>query len=266
MTLKPTIILVPGCWYPTATYDKLVAALSTRGLKSVPVVLPSSSTGSRDASFLDDITAVRTVILAETTAGRDVVVVAHSYGGMPAYSASKGLTVGSPSPLTAAEGGTGKVIGFVLLASGFNLPGMSFLDPFGGVPPPTWKANTETGFAELLADPVDMFFHDLPVEEAKAWTAQLGKQSLLALSKGGEHSYASWTEAPNYYVLTAEDHALPPALQRFGIDFGKQKGVDVTVHELQTSHSPQLSKPDETAAIIAEAADEFVVKKAKRTE
>lgn len=165
---KPTIVLVPGCWYPVATFDKLVAALESRGYKAVVVALPSSTSNSPDATFLDDITAVRTAIEAETSAGRDVVVAAHSYGGLPAHSGSKGLTVGSPEPTSSG----GKVVGFVLMASGFTMTGMCFLDPTGGVPPPQWKANKETGFAELLVDPVDMFFHDLPAEEGKMWASK----------------------------------------------------------------------------------------------
>jgi pimeloyl-ACP methyl ester carboxylesterase len=254
---KPTIVLVPGCWYPVATFDKLVAALESRGYKAVVVALPSSTSNSPDATFLDDITAVRTAIEAETSAGRDVVVAAHSYGGLPAHSGSKGLTVGSPEPTSTG----GKVIGFVLMASGFTMTGMCFLDPTGGVPPPQWKANKETGFAELLVDPVDMFFHDLPAEEGKMWASKLGKQSLKALAEGGEHAYSSWTEAPNYYIVTKQDHGLPASMQQMII--GMAASADVTVRELDASHSPMLSMPEETANIIDEAATEFEGKRAK---
>ncbi|BEI82025.1 hypothetical protein CcaverHIS002_0211850 [Cutaneotrichosporon cavernicola] len=252
---KPTIVLVPGCWYPVATFDKLVSALTSRGYKAVVVSLPSSTSGSRDASFLDDITAVRRCIEAETTLGHDVVVAAHSYGGLPAHSGSKGLTLGSPEPCSQP----GKVIGFVLMASGFTQTGMAFLDPTGGIPPPQWKANTDTGFAELVVDPVDMFFHDLPAEEGRMWADKLGKQSLKALAEGGEHAYGSWAEVPNYYIVTKQDHGLPPAMQKMII--GMAGDADVTVRELDTSHSPMLSMPAETADIIVQAATEFQAKK-----
>ncbi|GMK59032.1 hypothetical protein CspeluHIS016_0700470 [Cutaneotrichosporon spelunceum] len=253
---KPTLVLVPGCWYPVATFDKLVAALAARGYKSVVVALPSSTSGSPTASFLDDINAVRHAIEAATADG-DVVVIAHSYGGLPAHSAARGLTLGSPTP--SASGG--KVIGFVLLASGFTITGMAFLDPTGGVPPPQWRANTESGFAELLVDPVDMFFHDLPPEEGKMWASRLGKQSLRALAEGGEHAYSSWKEVPNYYVVTLQDHGLPPAMQRMII--GMAAEADVTVREVEAGHSPMLSVPEETAGIIDEAASEFVAKRSR---
>jgi hypothetical protein len=35
---------------------------------------------------------------------------------------------------------------------------------------------------------------------------------------------------------------------------------------MPTSHSPQLSRPEETASVIAQAAEEFVVQKGKRVE
>ncbi len=261
MSRKPvTVVLVAGAWYPGDSYQKVAALLEPRQYECVCVGLPSALSNPA-ATFLDDITAVRTAITAATTRGRDVVVVAHSYGGLPGHSASKGLTPPSPDDADASSSSSdGHVIGFVLLASGFTVTGLSFLDGAGGQPPPTWRKDIESGFAVITGSPRDMFFHDLPADEADFWVGRLGKQSLKALAEGGEHAYAAWMHVPTWYLATVQDHGLPIEAQRMFVQMARDAGADVTIKEVESSHSPMLSMPAETADFIAEAAEYFVGK------
>jgi alpha-beta hydrolase superfamily lysophospholipase len=80
MSHKPTLVLVPGAWHHTDTWDKIASAMEVRKYKCVRVALPSTLSNA-SATFSEDIKAVRNSIVAETTQGRDVVVVVHSYGG-----------------------------------------------------------------------------------------------------------------------------------------------------------------------------------------
>ncbi len=223
----------------------------------VCVGLPSAKSDA-SATFLDDVQAVRSAITGETTQGRDVVVVVHSFGGLPGQSASKGLTLPVPPP---ANDASGHVLGFVVVASGFAMTGMSFLGGLGGKPPPFWKADTESGFAEILADPRELFFHDLPEEEGHLWVSKLGKQSLKALAEGGEHVYGTWIDVPSWYLATKEDKGFPIELQRMVVQMAKDAGADVTIREVESSHSPMLSRPKETADVIVEAVEYFVGRK-----
>ncbi|KAB8067244.1 hypothetical protein BDV29DRAFT_186545, partial [Aspergillus leporis] len=91
---------------------------------------------------------------------------------MVGNSAIKGFT--RPQDATAPT--TGYVIGLVLLASGFTFTGLSFMDPFFGRPPPSWRVIRETGYAELVTPPRELFYHDLPAEEAEFWVSQLTPQ------------------------------------------------------------------------------------------
>ncbi|KAK3684056.1 Alpha/beta hydrolase fold-1 [Podospora appendiculata] len=256
MPPKPTLIFVPGAWYPVDTWDKVTAFLEAKDYKCVRVALPSSTTSDPSTSFLDDVTAVRTAILAETTQGTDVVVVVHSYGGLPGHSASKGLTQSKTPPPAADK--SGHVLGFAMLASGFTMTGMSFLGGFGGKPPPSWEADTESGFAVIVAEPRDMFFHDLPEAEGAYWVERLGRQSLKALAEGGEHAYAGWMDAPVWYLQTAEDRALPLQAQRMFVQMARNAGGDVTVREVESGHSPMLSRAGETAEFVEEAVVDFL--------
>ncbi|KAJ6088331.1 alpha/beta-hydrolase [Penicillium sp. IBT 16267x] len=250
----PTFVFVPGAWHKPTCYGEIIKLLQPK-FKCVSITLPSTS-GKPDASFKDDLDTACEAISSETTNGRNVVVVAHSYGGMVANSAIKGftrdVTTRQIQPPT-----TGSVVGLILIASGFTFTGMSFMDPFFGIPPPTWRANWETGYAELVTPPREMFYHDLPQEEAEYWVSQLTPHSLKSLFEGGEHSYAGWRDVPVWYIGTVEDRGLPVLVQRTQIGMAREMGCTVEHRELQTSHSPFLSQPEATAEIMLEAVDAF---------
>ncbi|KAK6713223.1 hypothetical protein SNK05_007676 [Fusarium graminearum] len=48
--------------------------------------------GNPEATFKDDVDAARSAIMQETENGRDVIVIAHSYGGTVGNSAVKGFS------------------------------------------------------------------------------------------------------------------------------------------------------------------------------
>jgi pimeloyl-ACP methyl ester carboxylesterase len=254
MSNLPTLVFVPGAWHAPTCYSKIIKILEEKHqLKCVAVTLPSTA-GNPQATFKDDIDAARTAISGETTHGRDVVLVAHSYGGMVANSAIKGFSRQEDASQAQT---TGRVTGLILIASGFTLTGLAFMDPFFGRPPPTWRVNSATGFAELVTPPRDMFYHDLPADEANYWASQLTTQSLKALFEGGEYAYAGWMDVPCWYIGTIDDRGLPVAMQRMTVGMARGMGASVGHSELQTSHSPFLSKPDETVQIMVEAVEAF---------
>ncbi|KAL1882565.1 hypothetical protein Plec18167_002981 [Paecilomyces lecythidis] len=261
MSDPPTLVFIPGAWHKPTCYDKVTKILKEQHkLKCVYVTLPST-TGNPAATFKDDLDAAREAISNETINGRNVVVLAHSYGGMVGNSSVKGFT----RPQDAARSQTqppttGYVIGLVLIASGFTFTGLSFMDPFLGHPPPSWRVNNETGFAEIVADPREFLYHDLPADEAEYWASQLTPQSLKSLFEGGEYSYAGWRDVPTWLIGTVEDRGLPVLVQRMQTGMAREMGATVEHRELQTSHSPFLSQPEETAKIILEAVEAFTGK------
>lgn len=276
MANLPTLVFVPGAWHKPTCYTKITKLLQAKhNLKCVSITLPST-TGNPDATFKDDVDAAREAISGETSRGYDVVVIAHSYGGMVGNSAIKDFT--RPRDATKSRSNllststlagrtdksltpaAGYVIGLILIASGFTLTGLSFMDPFFGRPPPSWRVNKETGYAELVTPPRELFYHDLPAEEAEYWASQLTPQSLKALFEGGEFSYAGWIDVPAWYIGTVEDRGLPVMMQRMGVGMAREMGATVEHRELQTSHSPFLSQPEETAALILEAVEAFTGK------
>lgn len=249
MSSKPTLVLVPGAWHRADTWSKVVAELEPQGYKTICITHPSTLSDPNKGIF-DDIEATRKAILEETSQGRDVVVVVHSYGGMVGPSAIKGLT----DPMSERPG---HVIGLVLMATGFCVTGVGFLEGIGGSPPPFWNTETDPGFATLIVDTRELFYHDLPEEEGKYWVSRLLKQALKPLTDSGEHVYSGWKDVPAWYLVPTDDRTFPTEAQMAMADRAKEQGGNIVVEKIHTSHSPMLSKPKETAKFITRAAEAF---------
>ena len=269
MPSTPTIVFVPGTWHGPETWDTLSAILRPQGYKCVSVELPSTTPDENPhtATFLGDKEAVRAAIVAETTSGRDVVVVSHSYGSLPGCSGVQGLTLPkkshrsstSSSPATApATDRPGSVIGIALIATGLIPSGVTFLGALGGTPLPEWRANRIDGLAEVVADPVDFLYHDLPPDEAQLWRSRLRKHALASLDAGGEHVHAGWLDVPVWYLSTLLDRGVRPEAQKMAVQAARDAGADIAVREVEAGHSVMLSRPQETAAFVVDAVADFV--------
>lgn len=88
---KPTIILVPGAWHRPQHLYKVIDGLDKAGYESEGVALVSVDASPPTTSWDKDAQAVREVILKHLDAGKDVIVIAHSYGGFVMSEAVKGL-------------------------------------------------------------------------------------------------------------------------------------------------------------------------------
>ena len=268
MSNLPTLVFIPGAWHKPTCYDKITKLLQQKHqLKCISVTLPSTM-GDPAATFKDDLDAARDAISSETTQGRDVVIIAHSYGGMVGNSAIKGfarpkgaaIAASSATPAStpsSAPLNTGYVVGLILIASGFTLTGLTFMDPFFDHPPPAWRVNSATGYADIVTSPRELFYHDLPEEEGNYWVSQLTTQSLRALFEGREFSYAGWLDVPVWYIGTVEDRGLPVVAQRMNVGLGREMGASVEHREMQTSHSPFLSQPERTVEFVVDAVEAF---------
>lgn len=64
---------------------------------------------------------------------------------------------------------------------------------------------------------------------------------------------AAWQTIPSWYLVTGEDQAINPELQRF---MANRMGAKTT--EIQASHLSYISHPREIANLIIEAANSAV--------
>jgi pimeloyl-ACP methyl ester carboxylesterase len=65
----------------------------------------------------------------------------------------------------------------------------------------------------------------------------------------------AWKSFPSWYLVAQSDQALPPDVERL---FAKRMGA--TVVEVNSSHVPMVSHPDEVAELIESAAEKIQLK------
>ncbi|KAF9760742.1 hypothetical protein IL306_004152 [Fusarium sp. DS 682] len=254
MVQKPSLIFAPASWQTPEYWGKVMSAMEARGFKCIPVTLPTSQSTSTSVNFSDDVKAVRDAISAETTQGLDVVLSVHAYSGPVGCSAMKGFTLRSADNSSATDG---HVIGLFMVATGFVIVGLSFLDAMDGKAPPTWDLDYENNLVKINVDPADMLYHDLPEEEAKYWVSKLTTHALTGCTEGYEVVYEGWRDVPIWQVMTTEDRAYPYEAQKMLVRGAEKAGANLTRREIESGHSPMLSKPDVTIKLLLEAIEAF---------
>jgi pimeloyl-ACP methyl ester carboxylesterase len=90
--MPPTILFIPGAWCPPIVFNPLRDCLNSKGITSAAVALPSVDANPPTTTLDDDITHLRTKLLTLIDAGTEIILVAHSYGGVVASGAAEGLT------------------------------------------------------------------------------------------------------------------------------------------------------------------------------
>jgi alpha-beta hydrolase superfamily lysophospholipase len=92
-TTKPTLLFVPGSFSPARLYNDTIATITAAGYEVQAYDLPSTSTtlDKPAANMYDDADFFRSKAQAILECGQDVVLVSHSYGGVVASEALKGL-------------------------------------------------------------------------------------------------------------------------------------------------------------------------------
>lgn len=88
---KPAIVIIPGAWHRPKHYQHLIDSLAKVNYEAVGVTMPSVDSSPPHTSWDQDAQAVRRVILEYLDAGKDVIAIAHSFGGIAMSEAAKGL-------------------------------------------------------------------------------------------------------------------------------------------------------------------------------
>jgi pimeloyl-ACP methyl ester carboxylesterase len=255
---KPTIVCVPGSWHVPDIYNATMAALNERGYPTIGCAL--ASVGAEEplshVNFDGDVKGIRDC-LTHLIEGeqKEVVLVAHSYAGMPAAEAPAGLTKSERE----AKGLQGGLIRLVVI--------MGFVVPEGyRVPNPEeryeeWmNVDKEKGTASVdLEAAKSVFYNDLSPEEGAKWAAKLRPQSMGVYNS--TTTYAAWRHVPSTYVIAAEDKApLTPAVAKIMIDAARQQ-VPTAFDVVETceggGHCLMIGHPEWLAGVLQRAAGEF---------
>lgn len=147
MSDKPIILISTGAWHPPECYAQLRADLETHGYEVVIPQHPSMGADKQGVTWKADKEGL--VGTAETyfEAEKEVVLVAHSYGGVPGGAATEGHGIGERRE-NGLKGGFREII----FVASFAIPvkGWDLLTTFGGTWP-EWQTRGEkyTGVSYL---------------------------------------------------------------------------------------------------------------------
>jgi pimeloyl-ACP methyl ester carboxylesterase len=222
---KPTIVLVHGAFADAAGWGSVIRILQRDGYQVAAVENPLQS-------LEGDVETTKRLIEGQSG---PVVLVGHSYGG---------------AVITAAAAGQAKVTALVYIAA-FAPEAGEAVAAFGDrYPNSLGKGLRPDSAGFLYIDPAQfrgLFAADLP--EADAAVAAATQKPIHADIFGARVSAAAWKTIPSYYLVTTEDQAINPDLERF---YAKRMGA--TTVEIKSSHVPFVSHPKVVARLIERAA------------
>ena len=157
--INPLIIIIPGAWTTAPLFNPLISFLHTHhNIIALVSTLPSvnSPHPSNDTVASDTVSIRNNILLPPIAAGRDVLLVTHSYGGLPGSAAACGLFKAD----RASRGQKGGVVGVVMLAS-FALDGGTkvLVDSLPGGRWLPWFEG-RVGTSSLLSHPLAILSND----------------------------------------------------------------------------------------------------------
>ncbi|KAH7336389.1 hypothetical protein BKA65DRAFT_563487 [Rhexocercosporidium sp. MPI-PUGE-AT-0058] len=82
LDILPTIVFTPGAWHGTWAFDKVRSQLESLGYPTEAVALPSVGSNNLTVGLAEDAAALRTELTTLADAGKEIVMVVHSYGGV----------------------------------------------------------------------------------------------------------------------------------------------------------------------------------------
>ena len=223
---KPTIVLVHGAFTDGSSWQQVVSLLQRDRYNVVAVQTPLTSLAA-------DVQAVKRVLNAQTG---PVVLVGHSWGG---------------AVITEA-GASDKHVKALVYIAAFAPDAGEVVSALGDKYPTRLGSALrpdEAGY--LTVDPTQ--FHELfgkDLDPALTRVAAATQKPIIGSAFGETVSQAAWKSIPAWDIVTLDDQALHPDLQRF-----YAKRMNATTTEIKSSHMVVLSHAAEVARVIEQAAE-----------
>jgi pimeloyl-ACP methyl ester carboxylesterase len=226
-TEKPvSVVLVHGAFVDASGWQAVYDILTKDGYEVLVVQNPT-------VSLEGDVAATTSVI---AKARHPVILVGHSYGGMVITEAGNNPKVRSLAYLAAYAPDAGESVETLAKRP---------------TPPEEPKAPLlapQDGY--LFVDPAKFpaaFAADVDAATTRFMAAAQVPWGLRAVQT--QITHAAWKTKPSHYLVTTKDAMIPPTAQR---RMAKRTGARTV--EIASSHAVMLSKPQEVANFIQDAA------------
>ena len=223
---KTSIVLVHGAFADGSSWNKVIPLLEAEGFTVTAVQNPLKS-------LSEDVATTKRVIDAQKG---DVILVGHSYGG---------------AVITDAAAGNSKVKALVYVAAfapdaGEALGGL--IERFSPSALATALVPDSAGFLHIDRSKFqNVFANDLPKDEVAVLAAT--QKPIAGAIFGESVKAAAWKTIPSWYVVSTQDNAINPDLERF-----MAKRIGTQTKEIKASHVGFISQPAEIAKVIRAAA------------
>lgn len=183
MPESPVFVFVPGAWHAADTFDVVRDLMQKRGLATEAISTPSVGAFPPDKGLHADIEHTRAVLKEMVEAGRQIVLVNHSYGGMVGAGAVEGLGYSQRCKV----GLPGGVIMVVWMAAFVTPKGKSVKDILGGNFPP-WMVIKVSSSSSVIPP----FFFFL----APTWRTTYRTRMAVTIGPLGKRQYSIMTCPP----------------------------------------------------------------------
>ncbi|KAK6209465.1 hypothetical protein LQW54_006318 [Pestalotiopsis sp. IQ-011] len=248
---RPAFLVVCGGWHPPAAYDKLREQLEGRGLEYRCPPLPSMGPSAAGVTYHADVDAIRAAALPLFEQGREVVLVAHSAGGVPAVVATQGFET-SQRAARGEKGGFKQII--FIAAVVIPIRGSDTLQTLGG----SWQPGqggaepyTKNNLMTLSKGAEKVLYSDLADAEAEAYSDLFQPHSQDAFETPVDYIAAD-AGVPMTYIVTETDAVFPAFAQRALLEAASVPNVKLD--SIETSHSPFASQPERLADMVVRIA------------
>ncbi|WP_053069676.1 alpha/beta hydrolase [Xanthomonas sp. NCPPB 1128] len=220
----PNIVLVHGAFVDGSSWAEVVRRLQRKGYHVTAVQNPLTS-------LADDVAATRRVLARQRG---PVLLVGHSWAGAVITEAGNADNVRGLVYLSALVPDSNESVADLLTRLHAPMDGMT-PDADGLV----WL-DAPTAFRTVMAG-------DVPMDKVRVLAAM--QQPMAARAFADRISHAAWHSKPSWYLVTDNDHALLPTIQRqLAHDIGAQ------VRHVASSHLSPVSHPQAVADFIDRAA------------
>ncbi|KAI0112544.1 hypothetical protein GGR51DRAFT_507431 [Nemania sp. FL0031] len=245
----PTVFFVPGMWHGPWGFDKVRGILSARNLESEASSL--ATVGAVDASIglNDDVAKIRSALTSLIDEGKEVVIVAHSYGGLVTSNAVKDLGIKQRT----AQGLSGGVAMVLFLASFAIHAGENIVEYLGLLP---WWDISDDGFMTPIT-PLDFFYGDVETTLANTAVAALKPAPLQVIKDRSSYDLRDGSFELGY--LFCEDD-LAFSIEDQEAMFSEFPAGSFSAR-FKSSHSPFFSMPDKLAESIEDAINHVLAKR-----
>ncbi|KAK4561626.1 hypothetical protein LTR86_004305 [Recurvomyces mirabilis] len=253
----PVLFLVPGAaTYPTF-YDDFKQHVSSTGLDFHTVQLRTVEARTPAATLADDVELLRSHLADLCEQDREIILMAHSYGGMPMTESAKGFAKVDRQRL-GHKGGIVHLIYITAIAAEVGQSMASTNAQPGPDGPLTYDFMVDHG-EYTGQDPehsAETNFNALPHDQGVELAKKMPLHSKACF--GTPLAYAAYAYIPTSYIRVPRDGCLPLWWQQRRIDtIEKSRGDSIDVHDLDADHCFMASYPQEATKIVGAIVDKL---------